>query len=124
MVSGHYTHLFSRWLVNEAAFGYAQMFGPMAIDLSADVLKGIQRSTYGFNAGQLNPANNPMNFVPAMTFGGVTGAASLSYDGRFPYFLTRYATNISDSLSATLGSHLLKAGIFIERMRQYDGGWA
>ena len=124
MVSGHYTHLFSHSLINEAAFGYAQMFGPMATDLSADVLKGIQRSTYGFNAGQLNPANNPMNFVPAMTFGGVTGAASLSYDGRFPYFLTRYATNISDSLSATLGSHLLKAGIFIERMRQYDGGWA
>ncbi|MCX6633500.1 MAG: carboxypeptidase-like regulatory domain-containing protein [Acidobacteria bacterium] len=124
MVAGHYTHLFSPTLINEVTFGYAQMFGPMATDLSADVLKVMQRSTYGVTASQLNPASNPLNLVPGMSFGGVTGAAGLSYDGRFPFFLTRYTTEISDHLSTTLGSHTLKAGIFTERMRQYDGGWA
>jgi hypothetical protein len=124
METGHYTHIFSPTLVNEAIFGYAEMFGPTATGLTPDVLKGIQTTTYGYTASQLNPANNPLNFVPGMSFGGVTGAASMSYDGRFPYFLTRYTTDFSDSVSATYGPHNLKAGIFIEHMRQHDGGWA
>jgi hypothetical protein len=72
----------------------------------------------------LNPASNPLNFVPGMSFGGVTGAASVAYDGRFPYFLTRYTTDYSDALSVTFGPHSVKAGVLIERMRQHDGGWA
>jgi len=124
MVTGRYTHLFSPRIVNELTFGYAQMIGPTAKNMTADVLKGIQQSTYGFNARQLNPANNPMNFIPAMSFGGVTGAAGLSYDGRFPYNLTRYTTDFIDSVSMNLGSHMVKAGVFIERMRQDDSGWA
>jgi len=124
MVTGRYTHLFSPKIVNELTFGYAQMIGPTAKNMTAEVLKGIQQSTYGFTARQLNPANNPMNFIPAMSFGGVTGAASLSYDGRFPYNLTRYTTDFIDSVSLNLGPHMVKAGVFIERMRQDDSGWA
>ncbi|MCL5736295.1 MAG: carboxypeptidase regulatory-like domain-containing protein, partial [Actinobacteria bacterium] len=124
MVTGRHTHLFSPRIVNELTFGYAQMIGPTAKNMSADVIKGIQQSTFSFAARQLNPANNPMNFIPAMSFGGITGAAGLSYDGRFPYNLTRYTTNLIDSVSLNLGSHMLKAGIFIERMRQDDSGWA
>ncbi len=119
-----WTHILSPTMVNEAVFGYAQLIGPTATGLDESVLKGIQTNTYNYTAKQLNPASNPLNFLPGMSFGGVTGAASVSYDGRFPYFLTRYTTDYSDSLSATLGAHSLKAGVFIERMRQHDGGWA
>ena len=51
-------------------------------------------------------------------------APSIVYDGRFPAYGTRYMTDIGDNLSKTLGAHTLKAGIFYERIRQYDGGWA
>ncbi|MGB9604463.1 MAG: hypothetical protein ACPL88_01125, partial [Bryobacteraceae bacterium] len=124
LVAGRWTHLFSPTVMNEAVFGYAQMFGPMATGLTGEVLKAIQRGSYGFRAGQLNPANNPLDFLPGMSFGGVVGAASMSFDGRFPYWLTRYTTDASNAVSIRLGSHLLKAGIFYERMRQYDGRWA
>jgi len=124
MGTAHWTHIISPRLVNEAVFGYAQLIGPTATGLDASVLKGIQTTTYNYTARQLNPASNPLNFVPGMSFGGVTGAAGVTFDGRFPYFLTRYTTDFSDALSATLGPHSVKAGVFIERMRQHDGGWA
>ena len=124
MATAHWTHIISPTLVNEAVFGYAQLIGPTATGLDASVLKGIQTTTYDYTAKQLNPTSNPLNFVPGMSFGGVTGAASVSFDGRFPFFLTRYTTDYSNSLSAILGPHSVKAGVLIERMRQHDGGWA
>jgi len=126
MAAAHYTHVFSPATANEVTFGYAQDNGPTAVQSASNsaAMASIERGTYGFNAGQLNPANNPLNLLPGMTFGGVTDAPSLSYDGRFPYYLTRYATDYGDNVSHTLGSHTFKAGIFVERMRQYDGPWA
>ena len=51
-------------------------------------------------------------------------APTFTYDGRFPFFGTRYVTDVGDNFSKTLGAHTLKAGVFYERMRQYDGPWA
>jgi hypothetical protein len=123
MAAGHYTHIFTPTTINELTFGYALDYGPSDIFQSSQ-LGGIQRNTYGFNAGQLNPANNPQNFLPGMTFTGVTDPPNVTYDGRFPYDLTRYVTNVSDNLTHIVGSHTLKAGFMFERMRQYDGQWA
>ncbi len=122
MISIHHRHIFSPTLVNEAMVGYAYTFGPPA--WTADGIKGLQRSTYSFNAGALTPANNPLNLMPVMTFGGVVGAASLGYDGRFPFNGARNVYNISDSVYKILGPHTLKAGFFFERLRQRDGPWA
>ncbi|HTM47434.1 MAG TPA: carboxypeptidase regulatory-like domain-containing protein [Bryobacteraceae bacterium] len=122
MVSIHHRHIFSPTLVNELMVGYAYTFGPPSWDDAG--IKGLQRSTYGFNAGALTPANNPLNLMPVMSFGGVVGAASLGYDGRFPFNGARNVYNISDNVSKTLGAHTLKAGVFFERMRQRDGPWA
>ena len=118
----HYRHIFSAAMVNELIFGYAYNFTPP--EISEEALKAIQRSTYGFTAGSLNPANNPLNLLPAMTFGGVTGASSLNYDGRFPFNGARNVYDLSDTLSFTRGSHTIKAGVFLERLRQRDGPWA
>jgi Carboxypeptidase regulatory-like domain/TonB-dependent Receptor Plug Domain len=120
-VSIHYRHIFSPTFVNELMAGYAYTFGPVDFP---EGFKALDRSTYGFAAGSLNPANNPYNVMPAMTFGGVVGASSLAYDGRFPYNGARNVYNISDNLAKNLGEHTLKAGVFIERLRQRDGPWA
>ena len=53
MASANYRHIFSPTMVNEFSFGYAYTDGPLAFQNGT--LKNLQRSTYGFNAGQLNP---------------------------------------------------------------------
>lgn len=122
MISVQHRHIFSPTLINELMVGYAYNFSPPS--WTDDGIKGLQRSTYGFNAGSLTPANNPLNLMPEMTFGGVVGAASLAYDGRFPFNGARNVYNISNNLSKNLRAHTLKAGIFLERLRQRDGPWA
>ncbi len=122
MVAIHHRHIFSPTLVNEFMVGYAYTFGPPS--WSAEGIKGIQRSTYGFTAGSLTPANNPLDLMPGTTFGGVVGAASLSYDGRFPFNGARNVWQFSDNMSNTLGAHTFKAGFYFERLRQRDGPWA
>jgi hypothetical protein len=118
----HHRHIFSPTMVNEVMVGYAYTFGPP--EIVGDSLKKLQRATYGFTAGSLNPSNNPLDLLPAMTFGGVVGAPSLNYDGRFPFNGARNVYNVSNTLAKTHGSHTIKVGVFFERLRQRDGPWA
>ncbi len=97
MVSIRHRHIFSPTVINEAMVGYAFTFGPPS--WTDEGIKGLQRATYGFTAGSLTPANNPLNPMPEMNFGGVVGAPSLSYDGRFPFNGARNVYNVSDNLS-------------------------
>ncbi len=123
MAAGHYTHIFSPTTINELMFGYAQDYGPTD-SFPGNALANLQRNTYGFNAGQLGPASNPLNILPGVTFAGISDPPNVTYDGRFPYDLTRYVTDVSDKVTHILGAHTIKAGITYERMRQYDGNWA
>lgn len=122
MAAASYRHIFSPTMVNELTVGYAYTDGPLSFPNNS--IASLQRNTYGFAAGQLSPSNNPLNLIPGFTFGGVSDAPSLTYDGRFPFYGTRYVTDIGDNFSKTLGAHTVKTGVFIERMRQYDGPWA
>jgi hypothetical protein len=122
MMTVHHRHIFSPALVNEAWIGWVFSFAkPSWTD---DGIKGLQRSTYHFNAGSLTPQNNPLDLMPVMTFGGVVGAPSLNYDGRFPYRNARNMWDIGDNISKNWGAHTFKAGIFFEKLRQWDGAWA
>lgn len=121
-IGARYQRIFSPTLINEVTVGYVNSWH--RFPLSAEALKPLQRDTYGFTAGALNPTNNPLNLMPAMVFGGVVGAASLSYDGRFPMRNARRVFDISDNLGKTLGGHTLKAGVFIERIVQDNGNQA
>ncbi len=123
MIAGHYSHVFSPTTINELMFGYAQDYGP-SDSFPGSSLASLQNNTYGFNTGQLNAASNPLNILPGMTFAGITNPPNVTYDGRFPFDLSRYVTDVSDKFTHILGSHTLKAGITYERMRQYDGHWA
>jgi hypothetical protein len=123
MAAGHYTHVFGPANINEFIFGYAQDYGPTD-SFQPNALAGVQRSAIGFTAGQLSPASNSLGVIPNMTFTGVTDPPNISFDGRFPYDLTRYVTDVGDNFTHIAGNHTLKAGFMFEHMRQYDGNWA
>ncbi|MCL5745985.1 MAG: Plug and carboxypeptidase regulatory-like domain-containing protein, partial [Acidobacteria bacterium] len=122
LVGVRYQRIFSPTMVNELTSGYVVRY--TTVTEPPEALKGFQRATYGFTAGQFNSANNPLDLVPGMSFGGIVGAAGISYDGRFPYDNGRYMFDIGDNLTKTLGAHTLKAGFMFERIKQVDGPWA
>jgi len=43
----------------------------------------IEKDKIGVTLWQQNPQNNPLNVLPAVSF-GLPNAATISYDGRFP----------------------------------------
>ena len=108
-----YTGVLSPSLINETSLGWTRR--PEGNSAEDDEIKRNQRSTVGFTAGQFNPASNPLSLIPNATFGGVTNAANLFMEGRFPFYQQLHAFNLTNNLTKTLGAHTLKAGIMIER---------
>jgi hypothetical protein len=111
-VSVNATFMASPTLVNDLTFGYAGWYELQS--LAPSQLAKIQKSALGITFGSLFAGNNPLNVVPAMSFGGVTGAASVSYDARFPMYDYVKSYSISDGLTKIIGTHSLKAGIYAE----------
>jgi len=83
-----------------------------------------QRASNGFTAGQLNPHLNPLGLMPNLTFGGIPGAVGRTYDNRIPLYSTRLLVTITDTISKTWNSHILKAGVNAEREYTSDKGSA
>ena len=109
-------------MVNEFTLGWAQWTELQTIE--SNVLANLQKPNLGVALGQLNPSMNPLNVIPAMSFGGITSAATTSYDSRFP--LTDDATtwSVSDSVSKIWRAHQFKAGLQAEHVvyNQYHTG--
>jgi hypothetical protein len=111
--SEKWTRVFNPTLINELSFG---VFGqPASNTYSNDQLQLISRGGVGFNAPQFSPATNDVNVIPNATFGGVTDAASIAIEGRFPLYNRYYILHLADNITAIRGSHTLKAGIYLER---------
>jgi len=108
----NFTYVFSPTLVNEALLGMNLWTESQVLSDSA--LKAYQRSTYGINIAQSYPSDNPLGLLPAMSFGGVTGAASLSYDGRFPMVDDSTAFTVTDGLTKIWKEHTFKAGFKVQ----------
>jgi hypothetical protein len=102
------TYIFSPTLVNELIIGY-NLWTETQV-LTKQQLAGYQRSTYGINIPQTYPADNPLGLLPAMSFGGVSDAATITYDGRFPMVDDSTSYTFKDNISKVWGAHLLKAG--------------
>lgn len=119
-ISGNWTHIFTPRLVNEAAVGVRHSVeqGP---PLSETELNKMRRATYGITLGQFYPQFNPLGVISRTTFGGVTGAAEITFDGRFPLRGADTFITASNSLTLVRGSHTIKAGIYTERVRNYEG---
>jgi hypothetical protein len=115
-----FTHIFKPTLLNE--FRVGGLTQPVDTSATADDLKTNQRDAVGFTAGQLFPAANPLNVVPNATFGGVTGAAKLSLESRFPRYNRYQILSFSDNLTWTHENHIVKAGLYYEYFHRIQKG--
>jgi hypothetical protein len=108
-----YQRIFSPTLVNELNAGYTTR--PERDTVAAEDLLRNQRAAIGFKAGQFNPASNPLDIIPNATFGGVTGAATLQVETRFPNTQEHQTFSLSDSITRTIAAHVVKAGVYVDR---------
>ena len=111
-VAANLTYMASPTLVNEFSIGFSRWTEDQIIVDSE--LARLQRDKLGINIGQLYPKNNPLNVIPGASFGGITGAASIGFDPRFPMYDYVNAWSISDGLTKVAGPHTLKAGVYWE----------
>jgi hypothetical protein len=111
-----YTGVLSPTLINELSLGMTRR--PESATASDAEIARNQRDKVGFVAGQFNPTNNPLGLIPNATFGGVTNAATLNMEGRFPFYQRLYAFNLTNNVTKTWGPHTFKLGIMIERNYQ------
>ena len=102
------TYVFSPTLINEATFGMNLWTETQVLTKSA--LAAYQRTSYGINIPQTYPAQNPLGLLPAMSFGGISDAASITYDGRFPMVDDSTSYTFKDTISKIWSTHLFKAG--------------
>jgi hypothetical protein len=115
-----YTGVLSPTVINEMSLGFTRR--PEQAVASEDEIARNQRAKVGYTAAQFNPSSNPLGLIPNATFGGVTNAANLNIEGRFPFTQNLRAFNLTNNVTKTLGPHTLKAGIMIERNYQASNG--
>jgi hypothetical protein len=81
----------------------------------------VLRSAIGYNLGQWYPNANVDGFIPRFSFGGVPSAPNVSYDNRLLTGGTDFSFNLSDSVAITRGTHNIKVGFDVYRIREYEG---
>ena len=120
----NYTRVLNTSMVNELSVGYRHSTeaGP-AVDPAE--LQSRTRAATGYTLGQFNPSLNPFSLVPRAEFGGsIPNAAGITWAGRFPVTGVDEYFTVNDSLSYTRGSHTLKAGFYLEFVRNKEGNQA
>jgi hypothetical protein len=115
-----YTHIFGPKLINE--FKVGGLTSPVDVTYAEDQIRGVQRDIVGFRAGQRFPSANPLNVIPNATFGGVSSAANLNIEARFPRFNRYQVLNFSDNVTWTHGAHIVKAGWYFEYFHRIQKG--
>jgi len=121
LLSASYT--FSPTLVNEFSFGTKGHKRQMA-DPDAAAVDKLTRAGAGVNLGQFYPQFNPLGILPRLTFGGVTGGASLVYDNRYPLEAVYSDFSVVDGLTKVHNSHTFKVGVDMKFIytKNGDGG--
>ena len=104
------TYTFSPTLMNELVVGFSefaenQIYQPSQLALAT-------KSSSGYNLGQIYPANNPLNLLPAVSFGGNNSTDNPSYgwDSRFPMYDRAEVWEANDNITKVLGPHNLMFG--------------
>ena len=113
-VSLHSVNTITPSLFNEVTFGVSQN----TLTYYPEDLSKVDRTKLGILIPQRNPALNPLNLIPNMSFGGIQNAANPSLSNGTPYFNQNTIYQLSDSLSKVSGSHTLKTGIYFERTQK------
>lgn len=108
-----YQRIFSPRLVNETTAGFTDF--PERDVVPDSELKRNQRDQIGYRLSQFVPAANPLNLIPAAIFGGVPNAANLAVERRLPQAAHQGIATIVNNISYSPSSHLIKAGLYIDR---------
>jgi hypothetical protein len=108
-----YTKTITPALINELSF-LARKIGEIGPPIQEHLPRVTRagRNLTGFK--QLFPTANPFDVIPAMSFGGVPSAPSVSYDNRFPIDAGDTRWSLADNLSYTRGRHFFKFGGYYE----------
>ena len=108
------TTILSPRTVNEFTWGINRGFQSRNFKDDAALAKN-QRSKIGLaGLGQFYRQNNPVDYVPDASFGGVPNAVNLTIDPKFPFLGTNNIWNFTDNLSHVRGAHTFKTGIYFE----------
>ena len=108
-VGGAVTWILSPTLVNEAIVGYALWTETQIVP--DQWLAEVQRNKLGVTLGQLYPQQNPLNLIPAMSFGGISNVATTAWEGRFPMRDEASSWSFTDNLSKIWNTHQFKIGV-------------
>jgi len=111
---GRYQRIISPTLVNELNTSFSDR--PLNHTIEPESLTRNQRQAIGFTLGQFHPANNPLDLIPNVTFGGVPNAAQFRLDGRTPLESSHRIFTISNNLTYARGRHSMKAGLYFDRI--------
>jgi hypothetical protein len=106
----HSTNTISPTLFNEASFAVSQNtlnYAPEYPDL-------VNRDKLGVLIPQRNPALNPQNLIPDMSFSSIQNYANPSMSDGTPYFNRNTIYSLVDNVSKVAGTHVFKAGIYFE----------
>ncbi len=95
-------------LVNELNLGTAGWSETQLYNKSD--LPKAQLSSSGYNIPALYPGVNPLNLLPAVSF-GLTNSANFGWDSRFPMADQVRSYSATDNITWILGTHTLKAGV-------------
>ena len=114
------TYTINPTTVNELILGARTNF-ESADGVNSEDLAKFNRANAGITIPQLYAGKNPYNLIPIATFGGVPSAPSFTYDGRFPIRGAGPTFSITDNISKVWSNHILKAGFFGERVKDYKG---
>jgi len=110
-LGANFSYIFSPTLVNELSVGMNLWTEDQL--LSKAGLTAYQRANYGITIPQSYPSDNPDGLLPAMSFSGITNAATITYDGRFPMVDDSTLLQLSDNVTKVWNNHTFKAGILL-----------
>lgn len=108
-----YQRIFTPRLVNESTFGFTEFPEREIVD-SAELSRN-QREPNGYKLSQFVTDANPLNLLPAATFGGVSNAANLALERRLPQAADQGIATFVNNVSYSPPAHLIKAGFYLDR---------
>ena len=106
----HSTNNIGATMFNDFSVAFSQntlTFDPLDVSV-------IDRTKLGINIAQRNPALNPLNIIPNMTFGGIPNAANPSMNNNFPYINQNSIYSVIDNVSKISRTHTYKVGLYFE----------
>jgi len=111
----HSTNTLTPTLSNQASVAFSQN----SLTFEPEFPNLMNRSLLGIDIPQRNPALNPLNLIPAMTFGGIPNYANPSTSaGGTPYHNQNSVYSGIDNLSKVEGSHVFQIGIYFEHAQK------